>query len=91
MVCKTVLLEFEWVMRGYYQFTSSDISHVFQHLLSLEHLMIEEIVWLRNKQLIMLNLVLILRMLCTMPATKIVIPLLLLTMKNLQGVLNEMA
>ena len=42
MVCKTVLLEFEGVMRGYYQFTSSDISHVFQHLLSLEHLMIED-------------------------------------------------
>ncbi len=42
IVCKTVLLEFEWVMRGYYQFTSSDVSHVFQHLLSLEHLMIED-------------------------------------------------
>ncbi len=42
MVCKTVLLEFEWVMRGYYQFTSSDISTVFQHLLSMEHVMIED-------------------------------------------------
>jgi predicted nucleic-acid-binding protein len=42
MVCKTVLLEFEWVMRGYYQFTSSDISAVFQHLLSLEHVLIED-------------------------------------------------
>lgn len=42
MVCKTVLLEFEWVMRGYYQFTSSDVSAVFQHLLSLEHVMIED-------------------------------------------------
>ena len=42
MVCKTVILEFEWVMRGYYQFTSSDVSAVFQHLLSLEHIMIED-------------------------------------------------
>ncbi|MCF6202754.1 MAG: type II toxin-antitoxin system VapC family toxin [Methylococcaceae bacterium] len=42
MVCKTVLLEFEWVMRGYYQFTSSDVSDVFQHLLSLEHVIIED-------------------------------------------------
>ena len=42
MVCKTVILEFEWVMRGYYQFTSSDVSAVFQHLLSLEHIMVED-------------------------------------------------
>jgi len=42
MVCKTVFLEFEWVMRGYYKFTPSDISAVFQHLLSLEHVMIED-------------------------------------------------
>jgi len=42
MVCKTVILEFEWVMRGYYQFTSSEVSAVFQHLLSLEHIMIED-------------------------------------------------
>jgi len=41
MVCKTVLLEFEWVLRGYYQFTPSDVSAVFQHLLSLKHVMIE--------------------------------------------------
>jgi len=42
MVCKTVFLEFEWVMRGYYQFNSSDVSAVFQHLLSLKHVMIED-------------------------------------------------
>jgi predicted nucleic-acid-binding protein len=42
MVCKTVILEFEWVMRGYYQFTSSDAGAVFQHLLSLEHITIED-------------------------------------------------
>ena len=41
MVCKTVLLEFEWVMRGYYRFAPSDVSAVFQHLLSLEHVIIE--------------------------------------------------
>ena len=42
MVCKTVFLEFEWIMRGYYQFSSSDVSAVFQHLLSLEHVMVED-------------------------------------------------
>ena len=42
MVCKTVILEFEWVMRGYYQFNSSDVGAVFQHLLSLEHVIIED-------------------------------------------------
>jgi predicted nucleic-acid-binding protein len=42
MVCKTVFLEFEWVMRGYYQFSSSDVNAVFQHLLSLEHVMVED-------------------------------------------------
>jgi predicted nucleic-acid-binding protein len=29
-------------MRGYYQFTTSDIGSVFQHLLSLEHITIED-------------------------------------------------
>ena len=42
MVCKTVILEFEWVMRGYYQFTSSDVGAVFQHLLSLEQVTLED-------------------------------------------------
>lgn len=42
MVCKTVILEFEWVMRGYYHFSPSDILSVFQHLLSLEHVRIED-------------------------------------------------
>ena len=41
MVCKTVLLEFEWVMRGFYQFPVSDIQQVFQHLLSLANIEIE--------------------------------------------------
>lgn len=42
MVSKTVFLEFEWVMRGYYQFSSADIGAVFQHLLSLMHVTIED-------------------------------------------------
>ena len=42
MVCKTVLLEFEWVMRGFYQFPISDIQQVLQHLLSLTNIEIED-------------------------------------------------
>ncbi len=42
LVCKTVLLELEWVMRGYYQFTAVEIISVFQHLLSLEHVSLED-------------------------------------------------
>lgn len=42
MVCKTAILEFEWVMRGYYQFSVTDIADVFQHLLSLEHVSLED-------------------------------------------------
>lgn len=42
MVCKTVLLELEWVMRGYYGFSPAEIAAVMQHLLSLSHVVIEE-------------------------------------------------
>lgn len=42
MVCTTVLLEFEWVMRGYYGFSPAEIATVMQHLLSLSHVVIEE-------------------------------------------------
>ncbi|MDZ7754733.1 MAG: type II toxin-antitoxin system VapC family toxin [Gammaproteobacteria bacterium] len=42
MVCKTVLLEFEWVMRGYYGFEREEILPVFRHLLSLAHIRIED-------------------------------------------------
>ncbi|HQV23486.1 MAG: type II toxin-antitoxin system VapC family toxin [Moraxellaceae bacterium] len=42
MVCKTVILELEWVMRGYYEFSAHAISTVFEHLLSLGHLHIED-------------------------------------------------
>jgi predicted nucleic-acid-binding protein len=42
MICKTVLLELEWVMRGYYRFTPKEIIAVLQHLLSLPHIHVEE-------------------------------------------------
>jgi predicted nucleic-acid-binding protein len=42
MVCKTVMLEFEWVMRGYYHFSASEIVAVFKHLLSLESVSLED-------------------------------------------------
>ncbi len=42
MVCKTVLLELEWVMRGYYGFSSAEIATAMQHLLSLSHVVVEE-------------------------------------------------
>ncbi|HBS26240.1 MAG TPA: nucleotide-binding protein [Gammaproteobacteria bacterium] len=42
MVCKTVLLEFEWVLRGYYQFKRQSIHSVFRHLLSLETVVVED-------------------------------------------------
>lgn len=40
-VSKTVLLEFEWVLRGYYRFEVAEIVSVFQHLLGQAHLQIE--------------------------------------------------
>lgn len=42
MVCKTVILELEWVMRGYYRFSSAEIRTVLQHLLSLKQVIIED-------------------------------------------------
>lgn len=41
-VCKSVLLELEWVMRGYYDFDQNRISAVFRHLLSLEQVQTED-------------------------------------------------
>ena len=41
-VCKTVLLELEWVMRGYYAFERAEIASVYRHLLSLEKVEIED-------------------------------------------------
>lgn len=42
MVCKTVILEFEWVMRGYYAFTQDEVVAVLRHLLALPHVSIED-------------------------------------------------
>lgn len=42
MVCKTVLLELEWVLRGYYEFPAADIARVLRHLLSLPHVEVED-------------------------------------------------
>lgn len=41
-VCKTVLLELEWVMRGYYGFSATEIVSVLNHLLALSHVSIED-------------------------------------------------
>jgi len=42
MVCKTVILELEWVMRGYYRFEKTEIAAVFRHLLALPQIMVED-------------------------------------------------
>lgn len=42
MVCKTVLLELEWVMRGYYGFSPAEIAGAIEHLLSLPHVRVED-------------------------------------------------
>lgn len=41
MVCETVLLELEWVMRGYYGFSPAQIADVIRHLLTLSHLTVQ--------------------------------------------------
>lgn len=42
MVCKTVLLELEWVMRGYYKFSTAQIAGAMNHLLALPQVTIED-------------------------------------------------
>jgi predicted nucleic-acid-binding protein len=42
MVCKTVLLELEWVMRGYYGFSANEITTVLRHLCALPNVTIED-------------------------------------------------
>jgi predicted nucleic-acid-binding protein len=42
MVCKTVILEFEWILRGYYRFSSTEVIAVMRHLLGLAHLTVED-------------------------------------------------
>ena len=41
MVATTVLLEFEWVLRGYYEFSRKQIASVFEHLLALPHMSVQ--------------------------------------------------
>ena len=41
MVCKTVLLELEWVMRGHYEFSPVQALRVFRHLLAQPHVEVE--------------------------------------------------
>lgn len=38
----TVVLEFEWVMRGFYELTRKDIQHVFESLCGLENVQVED-------------------------------------------------
>jgi predicted nucleic-acid-binding protein len=42
MVCKTVGLEWEWVMRGYYGFAPQEVARVFHRLLGLPHVTVED-------------------------------------------------
>jgi predicted nucleic-acid-binding protein len=42
MVCKTVILELEWVMRGYYGFAPSQVASVLRHLVQLPHVTVED-------------------------------------------------
>jgi predicted nucleic-acid-binding protein len=42
MVCKTALLELEWVMRGYYEFSTKDIAGAMSHLLALPQVTVED-------------------------------------------------
>ena len=42
MVCKTVILELEWVMRGYYGFNHAEVISVLRHLMALPHISIED-------------------------------------------------
>jgi predicted nucleic-acid-binding protein len=41
-VCKTALLELEWVMRGYYGFSRAQIAAVMNHLMSLPQVTVED-------------------------------------------------
>ena len=42
MVCKTVVLELEWVLRGYYGFAPVETLKVLRHLLALPQVTIED-------------------------------------------------
>ncbi|GAA0768733.1 type II toxin-antitoxin system VapC family toxin [Ideonella azotifigens] len=42
MVCKSVVLELEWVMRGYYGFDHAEVASVMRHLLAQAHITLED-------------------------------------------------
>lgn len=42
MVCKSVVLELEWVMRGYYSFAPAEVVSVMRHLLEQIHITVED-------------------------------------------------
>ena len=42
MVSKTVVLELEWVMRGYYGFSQAEVASAMRHLLGLMHVTVED-------------------------------------------------
>jgi predicted nucleic-acid-binding protein len=42
MVSKSVVLELEWVMRGYYGFAQAEVTSVLRHLLELAHITVED-------------------------------------------------
>ncbi len=42
MVSKSVILELEWVMRGYYGFARAEVASVMRHLLAQTHITVED-------------------------------------------------
>ena len=42
MVSKSVVLELEWVMRGYYGFSEAEVASVMRHLLEQAHITVED-------------------------------------------------
>ena len=42
MVSKSVVLELEWVMRGYYGFAQAEVASVLRHLLDQAHIIVED-------------------------------------------------
>ena len=42
MVSKSVVLELEWVMRGYYGFSETEVASVMRHLLEQAHITVED-------------------------------------------------
>ncbi|MES9903905.1 MAG: type II toxin-antitoxin system VapC family toxin [Sedimenticola sp.] len=40
-VSKTIMLEFEWILRGYYRFQVDEIIAVFRHLIAQPHVRVE--------------------------------------------------